>query len=411
MGRLQFWDWRTGKKLFPALPTPSEPHAVAYSPDGQRVVAACRGGEILVIDPTRGQVILGLHHGSLHLAESSYGADWIQARFTPDGQSLITSGGDAVRVWETATGKPRYPPLRHEAVCQSTSLSSDGRLLVTACWDNWTRVWDLATGQLAAKPLPHPDWVLTACFNPEGRYVLTACRDGMARLWDWQAGRLICPPLKHVHICQSAAFTADGRWLITTASTAEKADTEAKGRIWEWHTAKPVTLPIPLSTQGGSVVVTPDGKFALFAGPAPAVHAFSLADLYEPGDLSLDDLCLSAELLSGHRIQESDVAGLAAEEWLDRWQRFRKRHPRYFALGEHHPDILVTVANLGVNYRDTGRLSEAIPLLGDTDFAGVRGPKALANLPEAERQDWQELWADVKELFAKVGGKSSPQEK
>ena len=49
--------------------------------------------------------------------------------------------------------------------------------------------------------------------------------------------------------------------------------------------------------------------------------------------------------------------------------------------------------------------------LGDTDFAGVRGPKALANLPEAERQDWQKLWADVKELFAKAGGKSSPQEK
>jgi WD40 repeat protein len=356
-------------------------------------------------------VILRLHHGSLHLAESSYGADWIQARFTPDGQSFITSGGDAVRVWETATGKPRYPPLRHEAVCPSTSLSSDGRLLVTASWDNWTRVWDLASGQLAAEPLPHPDWVLSACFSPEGRHVLTACRDGMARLWDWQAGRLICPPLKHVHICETAAFTADGRWLITTASPAEKADTEAKGRIWDWHTAKPVTPTIPLTTHRASVAVTPDGKFALFAGLAPAVHAYSLADLYEPGDLSLDDLCLSAELLSGHRIQESDVAGLTAEEWLDRWQRFRKSHPGYFALGEDHPNILVSVANLGVNYLDAGRLNEAITLRSATDFAGVRGPKALASLAEAGRQDWQQLWSDVEELRAEAGGKSSRQEK
>jgi hypothetical protein len=49
--------------------------------------------------------------------------------------------------------------------------------------------------------------------------------------------------------------------------------------------------------------------------------------------------------------------------------------------------------------------------LADTNFAGVRDPKALAKLPEAERQDWQKLWADVQELLAKAGGKNSRQEK
>jgi tetratricopeptide (TPR) repeat protein len=49
--------------------------------------------------------------------------------------------------------------------------------------------------------------------------------------------------------------------------------------------------------------------------------------------------------------------------------------------------------------------------LADIAFAGVHDPKALAKLPEAERQDWQKLWADVKELFAKAGEKSSKPEK
>jgi hypothetical protein len=49
--------------------------------------------------------------------------------------------------------------------------------------------------------------------------------------------------------------------------------------------------------------------------------------------------------------------------------------------------------------------------LEDSDFAGVRGPQALANLPETERQDWQKLWADVKELFANAGVKNFPQQK
>jgi tetratricopeptide (TPR) repeat protein len=40
--------------------------------------------------------------------------------------------------------------------------------------------------------------------------------------------------------------------------------------------------------------------------------------------------------------------------------------------------------------------------LEDTDFAGVRGPEALAKLPEAERQPWQKLWADVADLLARA---------
>ncbi len=36
--------------------------------------------------------------------------------------------------------------------------------------------------------------------------------------------------------------------------------------------------------------------------------------------------------------------------------------------------------------------------LQDTDLAGVRGEKALAKLPEAERKEWQKLWQEVEEL-------------
>ena len=41
----------------------------------------------------------------------------------------------------------------------------------------------------------------------------------------------------------------------------------------------------------------------------------------------------------------------------------------------------------------------------DKDFAGVRGPAALAKLPEAERQDWEKLWADVADLLGRAADK------
>jgi serine/threonine protein kinase/Flp pilus assembly protein TadD len=37
----------------------------------------------------------------------------------------------------------------------------------------------------------------------------------------------------------------------------------------------------------------------------------------------------------------------------------------------------------------------------DSDFAGVRGPQALAKLPAAERGAWQRLWADVADMLAR----------
>jgi hypothetical protein len=36
--------------------------------------------------------------------------------------------------------------------------------------------------------------------------------------------------------------------------------------------------------------------------------------------------------------------------------------------------------------------------LWDTYFAGVRGPDALARLPEDERRAWQQLWEEVEAL-------------
>ena len=49
--------------------------------------------------------------------------------------------------------------------------------------------------------------------------------------------------------------------------------------------------------------------------------------------------------------------------------------------------------------------------LTDPDFNGVRGPDALGKLPEAERKEWQKLWADVADTLAKAQGKRRPEEK
>jgi serine/threonine-protein kinase len=45
---------------------------------------------------------------------------------------------------------------------------------------------------------------------------------------------------------------------------------------------------------------------------------------------------------------------------------------------------------------------------GDPDFAGVRGPEALARLPAAERPEWQALWQDVAALLQRADAVKAP---
>ena len=47
--------------------------------------------------------------------------------------------------------------------------------------------------------------------------------------------------------------------------------------------------------------------------------------------------------------------------------------------------------------------------LRDHYLAGVREADALSRLPEAERQAWQELWADVAATRARAQGKAPPE--
>jgi tetratricopeptide (TPR) repeat protein/serine/threonine protein kinase len=49
--------------------------------------------------------------------------------------------------------------------------------------------------------------------------------------------------------------------------------------------------------------------------------------------------------------------------------------------------------------------------LEDTDFSGVRGPQALAKLPEVERQAWQKIWDDIANTLAQAQAKTTPQKK
>jgi WD40 repeat protein len=324
---LQCWDFRTGRPVSAPRRLPSLPEALAYDRVGAHLAVICRGGEVVVVDGTNQTELLRFAHPTGVEADHP-----ITVAFTPDGANLVTAGPDsAVGVWDTATGRLRCR-IEPGSMRIDAAISPSGRFLATGVRNGTLQVWDLADGRPVSRPMPHPDWVFQVRFSPDGKRLLTACRDGQARLWDWETGQLVCPPFRHDDEVWGVEITPDGRRGLTTGR-------DGTLRAWEFTTGKPIGPPLVLGGQGSNVVVTPDSRRAVVGTVGVSPLSVALGDLRDEVPLGPDDLCTLGELASGHRVVESDMAGMTTDEWLERWHQFGRRHPGHGLEGRDEREM------------------------------------------------------------------------
>jgi WD40 repeat protein len=336
-GWLSVADVPAGRAAFAPRKLPGRPLSVAARPHAPQVAVLCKGGKLLVFDTRTGKQVFGVRHDPW----SETAERWARVEYAPDGATLVTltdNWDNVLHVRDADTGRPRCPPLRlarTHVLCRSFAISPDSRLLATAVTgDNAVQVWDLASGRALGPSLPHPGdayglWHVS--FSPDGRHVLTSHRDGQARLWDWEAGRLACPPLKHPDQVFAGWITADGRHAVTAC-----AGDRGTLHVWELTTGKLVAPPLPLTSTPvdehapAFVSLSPGGKraLALFAKTG-ALAQIRLAEFLARPDLATEDFRLLAELASAQRIELGAVSALTADQWLERYHRFRERLPDF----------------------------------------------------------------------------------
>src|SRR5260370_36449623 len=108
----------------------------------------------------------------------------ILAEFSADFQRVLIATENDVEVWNTATGQPASPPIKHKGPVYHVAFTPDGGRVVIVSSDQTARVWDAVSGQPVSPPLKHNGLVRVAWFSPDGRRVVTASDDHTARVWD-----------------------------------------------------------------------------------------------------------------------------------------------------------------------------------------------------------------------------------
>jgi WD40 repeat protein len=219
-------------------------HAVAYSPDGTRLVSAGSDG-MLRIWSSEGQQLLELkgHRSIVTSVAWSPDGQWLSSggsdssvrlwkadgtssqelkghtkgvmavAWSPDGIQFATGGGDAtVRIWDL-NGKELHVMAGHTSNVCSLAWNSRGSRLASGSWDNTIRFWNPKTGRGGPVLEGHTYRVNALEWHPEGS-MLASGGDQTLRLWtlDGTPVRTVKTEVDHI---LTLSWKHDGNEIVT----------------------------------------------------------------------------------------------------------------------------------------------------------------------------------------------------
>ena len=229
-GKIQFWDFRRARLLRTLRGYGESPRRLAFSADGSQLAGAVSKGRVMLwntktghlfkmlqarrgnrandfpdysdvrdlIFSADGTILTGvLANGSVLFWNTKSGKKLrrIQVAAQPswiansgDCQTLATTTGNPIRIWDVNSGKQRlsFPRPGGLDVVERAMLSSNGRKLATLTHgDSSTlKLWNAQSGKLLKSwKTQGAQYLMEMCFTPDGKRIITGDSSGVLRLW------------------------------------------------------------------------------------------------------------------------------------------------------------------------------------------------------------------------------------
>jgi len=250
--------------------------------DVERVAERCRASGDEALRERFGDLARALSREShwLHAAPEATAAQvWNRLRqlgWSADelGQQLqLPVGSRFLRVRHVAireSGALVRDLVGHADVATACAVTSDGRRVVSASWDQTLKVWDLASGRTETTLEGHAGWVSGCALTPDGRRVVSASNDKTLKVWDLASGRAEATLEGHAGRVTGCAVTPDGRRVVS-------ASEDGTLKVWDLASGR---AEATLEGHAGRVTgcaVTPDGRRVVSASEGGTLKVWDLA--------------------------------------------------------------------------------------------------------------------------------------
>ena len=219
LGQLLVWEWQSESYILKQQGHFDSMNAIAYSPEGQRIITAADDGKIKVWDVNSGFCIVTFtehssgvtacefaKRGNVLFTASLDGSvrawDLIRYRnfrtFTaptrlsfstlavdPSGEVVCAGSIDSfdIHIWSVQTGQLLDRLSGHEGPVSSLAFAPDGGILVSGSWDHTVRVWSIFARTQTSEPLQLMADVLRVAFRPDSKQIAVTTLDGQLTFW------------------------------------------------------------------------------------------------------------------------------------------------------------------------------------------------------------------------------------
>ncbi|HZT79565.1 MAG TPA: WD40 repeat domain-containing protein, partial [Gemmataceae bacterium] len=264
---IHVWNLETYRTLHVLRGHEAEVRCLAFGADG---LLASAGADRVVH-------LWDAWQGRRRVGGNDTGLARVSVAVSPDGGRLASTGGAALRVWDTATAR-LLSERPGDGCWQAAAWSPDGRWLAAAGDGPHVELWDAAAGtaRFRLEGLQPP--VTSLAFAPDSA-TLAAGSGGCADVWLWNTHdgepALLIPDAAQGGAVQAVAFHPEGRlvaaagidWLATGGSDGVVA-------LWDVPTRRQAAV-LP----GGAVAVAfhPAGHRVATATLRQAVRVWDLS--------------------------------------------------------------------------------------------------------------------------------------
>lgn len=225
LGQLLVWEWQSESYILKQQSHYDGMNAIAYSPDGTKIITGADDGKIKIWDARSGFAIVTF---SQHMAAVT------ALKFSQRGNVLFSASLDgSVRAWDllryrnfrtfTASRRVQFTSLAvdpsgelicagsiddfdihvwnvqssqlvdrlsgHEGPVSDLAFSPDGSLLASGSWDHTARLWSFFGRTPLSEPMVVQSEVLAVAYRPDGKYIAVSSMDGLISVWNVKTGQ------------------------------------------------------------------------------------------------------------------------------------------------------------------------------------------------------------------------------